>query len=179
MAGTLLLILFGLVLVFFGRSLYWLFVAIAGFLMGMELAADLLTDQPGWVQFLAALAGGVLGAMVGILAQRIAFAAGGFFAGGYLALSLLNHFPEAANSNLLFIVGGIIGAIIAALLLDWAIIVISSLAGAAAVTSGVAGLLEVPPSLQALGVLVIAVLGVVVQGRRLLGGQRAVTTPPV
>src|SRR5262245_22452200 len=104
MAQPLLLILLGLILLFFGRSLYWAFVAVAGFLMGMELAADLLTDQQAWVRFLAALAAGAIGAIVGVLAQRIAFAVGGFFAGGYLTLELLNHFPQIPPSNLWFLV---------------------------------------------------------------------------
>jgi len=165
------IIVLGLLLLFFGRSLYWAFVAVAGFLMGLELAADLLADQPRMIQILAAIAAGVLGAVIGVVAQRVAFAIGGFFAGGYLALSLVDRLPEASQSNLWFIVGGVIGAIIAALVLDWAIIVLSSIA--VAVMSPFA----LRPELHVLAMLGLAVLGVVAQGSR-LRGPRAELPPP-
>lgn len=117
---------------------------------------------------------------MGVLAQRIAFAVGGFFAGGYLTLELLNHFPQAPPSNLWFIVGGILGAIVAAMLLDWAIIVLASLAGAVAVMSGLEGLgvLRLPIEAHALGVVALAAVGIFAQGRRLNGARRTPTAPP-
>ena len=180
MAQPLLLIVLGLILVFSGRRLYWAFVAVAGFLMGMELAADLLAESEPWVRFLAAIAAGALGAIVGVLAQRIAFAIGGFFAGGYLTLELLNHFPQVPPSNVWFLVGGILGAIVAAMLLDWAIIVLASLAGAVAVMSGLAGLeaIRLPSEAHILGVIAITAVGVIVQGRRLNGAREVPTAPP-
>jgi len=180
MAQPWLLIVLGLLLVFFGRSLYWAFVAVAGFLMGMELAADLLAENEPWVRFLAAIAAGALGAIVGVLAQRIAFAIGGFFAGGYLTLELLNHFPQIPPSNLWFLIGGILGAIVAAMLLDWAIIVLASLAGAVAVMSGLAGLevIRLPSEAHILGVVSLAAIGVFVQGRRMKGARGSSTTTP-
>jgi hypothetical protein len=81
---TIVRLLLGFLLLFFGRKLYWAFVAVAGFLLGMELAAELFAEQAEWVRMLIALAGGVIGAILGILFQRIAFAIGGLFAGGYL-----------------------------------------------------------------------------------------------
>jgi hypothetical protein len=175
MAPSLLLALLGLVLLFFGRTLYWAFVAVAGFLMGLELAADLLADQPGWVQFLAAIAAGVLGAIVGIFVQRLAFAVGGFFAGGYLTLALFDRLPEAAQSNFWFIVGGVIGAIVAALVMDWAIVVLSSLAGAVAIVS----IFNMHIEFHIVAVLALAAFGIIVQGRRLTGSQGAAPAPPV
>ncbi len=73
----------GIILLLFGRTLFWLFVAGTGFLLGVEVASVLLPDQPEWLRFLAAIIAGVLGGVVGIVAQRLAFALGGFFAGGY------------------------------------------------------------------------------------------------
>jgi hypothetical protein len=180
MAQPLLLIVLGLILILFGRSLYWAFLAVAGFLMGMELAADLLADQEPWVRFLAALAAGALGAILGVLAQRIAFAVGGFFAGGYLTLSLLDHVPQIPPSNLWFLVGGILGAIVAAMVLDWAIIVLASLAGAVAVMSGIQGFeaWKLPIEAHTLGVVALAAVGIFVQGRRLNGAGELPAAPP-
>ena len=43
-------LLLGILLLFFGRTLYWVFVAVAGFLVGWELAAELLAEQAEWVR---------------------------------------------------------------------------------------------------------------------------------
>src|SRR5262245_61394763 len=77
------MVVLGIIVLLFGRSLYWAFIAIAGFLLGMALANQWLADKPDWIRILAAVGGGVVGAVLGILIQRLAFAIGGFFAGGY------------------------------------------------------------------------------------------------
>ena len=84
-----LLVLMGVVVLLFGRSLYWAFIAVAGFLLGMALANLWLADKQEWVRILAAVGAGLNGALVGIMVQRLAFAIGGFFAGAYLALESL------------------------------------------------------------------------------------------
>src|SRR5262244_3268925 len=81
----------GIVLLLFGRSLYWAFIAIAGFLVGMALANEWLADKQEWVRILAAIGAGLIGAIVGIMVQRLAFAIGGFFAGAYLALVIASR----------------------------------------------------------------------------------------
>ena len=53
-------------------------------------------DKQEWIRILAAVGAGLLGAPVGILVQRLAFAIGGFFAGGYLALALATRGALAA-----------------------------------------------------------------------------------
>src|SRR5688572_10597713 len=97
-------IVLGAIVLFFGRTLYWVFVGIAGFLLGMMLADQYLTAQSEVVQFLAALAAGILGAIVAIFAQRIAFALGGFFAGGYIALSIAAHFGAQGDNNTIWFI---------------------------------------------------------------------------
>ena len=101
----------GVVVLLFGRSLFWAFIAIAGFLLGMALAHEWLADKPEWIQLLAAIGAGVLGAILGILIERLAFAIAGFFAGGYLAIALAAHLHAGGNSHIFWIVGGVIGAI--------------------------------------------------------------------
>ena len=46
-ASTVLLVICGIVVLLFGRSLYWAFVGIAGFLVGMALAARMAVRQIG------------------------------------------------------------------------------------------------------------------------------------
>jgi hypothetical protein len=156
-------LLVGTLLVFFGRTLYWAFVAIAGFLVGLELAAVFLADQTELVRLFAALLGGVLGALLGVIAQRIAFSIGGLFAGGYLGLVLARSADIPGEPLVWFVVGGILGAIIAAMVMDWAIIGLSSLVGAAAIVDQFA----LDASLATFLVIAITAIGIVVQGRRL------------
>jgi hypothetical protein len=42
-------IILGLILLVFGLKLFWLFVAIAGFLSGMLFGNLILPDQPQWI----------------------------------------------------------------------------------------------------------------------------------
>ncbi|MBW3597846.1 MAG: hypothetical protein KY475_11295, partial [Planctomycetes bacterium] len=122
----------GFVLLAAGRPLYWAFVAIAGFIFGLQLADMYLIEQPDWVQVAVAVLAGVLGALVAIVAIRVAFAIAGFFAGAWLAGAAVEPLAVADGGQLLLLVlGGVIGAVVAAVLMDWAIIALSSLIGAA------------------------------------------------
>jgi hypothetical protein len=157
-------LLMGILLLFYGRTLYWAFVAVAGFLVGFELATELLAEQPESVRVVVALLGGVLGAVLGMLAQRVAFSIAGLFAGGYLALALAHAVDIPGEPLAWFFVGAIIGAIIGALITDWAIIALSSLAGAAAIV----GELELNDSMAILLFVALSAIGMIIQGRRLL-----------
>jgi hypothetical protein len=171
-------VLLGIVVLLFGRSLFWAFIAIAGFFLGMALAHEWLADKPESIQWLAAIGAGILGAILGILIERLAFAIAGFFAGGYLAIAVAAHLHAGGNPHIFWIVGGIIGAIIAAMVMDWAIIVLSSLAGAAAILTPFQSTLD--DRTLPIAFLVLAIVGIVFQGRRLINRQRltAPVAPP-
>jgi hypothetical protein len=153
----------GVLLVFYGRTLYWAFIAVVGFLVGFELATELLAEQVESVRILVALLGGVLGAILGLLAQRAAFAIGGLFAGGYLALALAHAADLPGEPLIWFVIGAILGAIVAALIMDWAIITLSSLAGAAAIVAE----LHLSDSIATLLFVALSAIGIIIQGRRL------------
>jgi Domain of unknown function (DUF4203) len=153
----------GLLLIFFGRTLYWAFVAVAGFFVGWELATELLAEQAEWIRILVALAAGVIGAILGMLVQRIAFAIAGLFAGGYLALVLAREAGLPGEPLVWFVIGAILGAIVAAFVMDWAIIVLSSLAGASAVVDP----FDWDTTVTAFAFVGLTALGIIVQGNRL------------
>ncbi|MEW4455171.1 DUF4203 domain-containing protein [Bremerella sp. JC817] len=153
----------GVVLLFFGRSLYWAFVAVAGFLVAWEFAASAFSDLPDMMRLLIAIGVGVIGAVIALIAQRVAFALGGAYAGAYLALAFgQNASPETAPM-LWILVGGIIGGVAAAMLMDWAIIILSSLVGAWAIVAT----LPVAPPLAMLAFLVLFAVGVAAQANGL------------
>jgi hypothetical protein len=156
-------LILGLILLVFGRKLFWLFVAIAGFLFGIQFGGLLLSACPQWMRLLVALGTGFLGALLAILAQRVAFALAGFYGGAYLALIVAQSLAAESVSIPLFVVGGVVGALIAALIMDWAIIVISSLVGAGAVVQALA----LGQRISIIIFLVLATAGILVQARLL------------
>jgi len=159
-------VVLGIVMLLFGRTLYWAFIAIAGFLAGMMLADAWLADKEQWIRILAAVGAGVVGAVLGIFIQRLAFAIGGFFAGGYLAIAIATQMNAPGDQNIWLIAGGVLGAIVAALVMDWAIIVLSSLAGATAILTPFAA--KLGDQLFPVLFVALAVIGIIFQGRRLI-----------
>lgn len=125
-------LLAGISLLTLGRKLYWLFVGAVGFVVAMALATKYLPVMPEWQTLLLALAAGVVGAVLAVLVQRIAVAVAGFLAGGYLAAGVAQMFnwDPGQLAWVVVLAGGILCAILAAKLFDWALIVVSSLAGA-------------------------------------------------
>lgn len=154
----------GSVVLLFGRKLYWAFVAIVGFLVGMQFGELAFADQPEFVTLLIAVIIGALGALLAVFAQRFAFGLGGFYVGGYLALNLAKAGAITSNAMLVwFAIGAILGAIIAVVLMDWAIIILSSLAGAGAIVDA----LVLSPAVSLAVFIGLAILGIIVQARQL------------
>jgi Domain of unknown function (DUF4203) len=155
-------VLVGLAVLFLGRRLFWLFVGCIGFIAGFEIAGDVLQGRPEWLILLIALGIGLLGAIASVFLQRIFIVIAGLFAGGYCLSTLA---PAVLHTNgetvewIAFAVGGLLGAILTAALLDPALIVLSSLAGATAVSQNV----PLESSSRTLVFFVALVLGIAVQ----------------
>ncbi len=162
-------IIVGLALLILGRRLFWFFVGAIGFIGASDAATAYLSSLPGWQTLIISIVAGILGILLAIFFQKLAIVVVGFYAGGYLAVTLLTMFHVALPGNLPwapFIIGGLLGAILLYLIFDWTLIVLSSFAGAAFI----AQTLE-PQLLQSGGVLfpiVLATLffvGIIIQGR--------------
>lgn len=160
-------IIAGAILLFCGRRLFWLFVGLVGFLFGLESTLSLLDQQPQVIAYVVGALMGLLGAVLAMFLQRIAFGLGGFYAGGYLGLMLANQLQGGENSTVWFVVAGLVGAVFAVLLMDWAIVILSALAGAGAIVSGIVGL---DGGVTAIVFIVLFFVGCAVQGR--LGGEQ-------
>lgn len=140
--STIIRVLAGLGLLTLGRKLFWLFVAVVGFEFGFFIA-ERFFQRPA--NDLIALGIGVLfgiiAALIAVFLQQLAIYVGGFLAGGAILVQLLALVgiggPRLENVLLVvvFIVGGIIGALVMMFLFDWALIVLSSLAGAGLLAS--------------------------------------------
>ncbi len=150
----------GLLLVL-GRKLFWLFVAASGFAVGLTVATQLLHVRPEWVGLLVGLAVGALGALVAIFLQRLAVAVAGFLAGAYIAVSLASTLGVTGTGMawIILIIGGILGAALIAGIFEWALIGLSSLAGASLIVEG----LHLAPGTALLAGAVLFVVGVIIQ----------------
>jgi hypothetical protein len=162
-------IVLGIILLLLGRRLFWLFVALVGFLLGMELTWVILGEQPKWVMLFIGLGTGLVGALLAVLVERVAFALAGFYAGAYLALIGAQSFGVVGNTILLFAVGGLIGAVFAALIMDWVIIVLSCLVGAGAVVVS----LGLGQTMSLLIFLVLALSGTFLQARIMVRSRKS------
>ena len=159
--AQLIFILIGLVILTLGRKLFWLLVGTVGFLVGLVLAAQWLSEQPDWVILVAALLGGIVGALLAIFVQKIAVSIAGFVVGGWALIWLLESFNLDLGQWqwLLAIVGGIIGLILAISLFEAALIVMSVLVG----TILIVQVTKLDALITALLFLALIVLGIVVQ----------------
>ncbi len=120
-------LLLGIAMLTMGRRLYWLFLGGVGFIFGFDLAERLVQGQSHHVILLIAVIAGVMGAMLAVFLQKFAVVAGGFFAGGYVLAEFLKEFSH--YHWLIFVMGGIVGAILMSVLFGWALIILSSVMG--------------------------------------------------
>lgn len=153
--------LIGVVILLFGRKLFWLFVAAVGFAVGVELAPHLVHEPSPLLALSLALLLGFIGALLAIFLQKIAIAVVGFLAGGKLANAIAAAFfiHQANYSGIVFLIGGIIGALLLLMVFDWALIVLSSVVGAHLIQSA----LVLPPSGSTILFIALVVIGIIVQ----------------
>jgi hypothetical protein len=126
-------ILAGVILLVSGRRLYWLFVGIVGFGLGVAVASYFMKSEPLWLILLIALAAGVAGALLARTLQTLVLVVAGFLAGSYALSTLfkLLKFNLPVETWVLYLVGGIIGVSLVLFLFEWALMILSSVTGAA------------------------------------------------
>ncbi len=155
--------LIGVVILLFGRKLFWLCVAAIGFAAGVEIAPHLVHEPSPLLALTVALVLGLIGALLALFLQKIAIAVLGFLAGGKLAGAIAAAFfvQYAQHSTVIFLAGGVVGAILLLVLFDWALVVVSSLIGAHLIVYQSA--IALPQSGSTILFLGLAVLGILVQ----------------
>jgi hypothetical protein len=160
-------VIVGAALLSLGRKAFWLFVAGVGFVAGIYLATWAFQFKSDWAVLSAAVAGGLLGALLAMVFQSVGLGLAGFVGGGYAASTLFEAVgwgqrfmaDMSYRSWVVFVVGGILGALLIGLLFDWALIALSSVIGAMLITQAV----PIQGVGQALLFLVLVATGVVVQ----------------
>ena len=172
---SILKIVLGALMLLFGRRLYWLAVGILGFLFGFDWVTYRMAEWPMWATWLAAAGFGALCALGAVFLQRLSFGVGGFLAGGYLTVRLLAALGVLNDPapGVFFVLGGVTGAIVALVAVDWVLVALTALVGAAAVVEGIG----VGPLGSSLAFLGLTVIGVAVQAAQLRRGTGRVAPP--
>ena len=167
-------LILGSALLLAGRKLFWLFVGAAGFVTGMQLATR-FWQRPELLAILIGIIVGIIFALLAVFLQALVIGIAGFLIGGYILTVLATMFGvdvSGAMTWAIYIAGGVIGLILVSFLFDWAIITLSSLAGASLILqsfltqSASGGILFV----------VLFILGVAIQGF-ILRRERAAAVP--
>ena len=163
MLGVLNIIL-GVALLLAGHRLFWLFVGAAGFVAGLQLATQ-FWQGPEILTILIGLVVGVIFALLAIAIQGLAIGVAGFLAGGYslTVLAGMLGLSQGGFPWIVYLIGGVIGVLLVIFLFDWALITLSSLAGASLITQA----LVLPAGISAVVFLALVVAGVVIQGAML------------
>ena len=161
--------LIGVVILFFGRKIFWLFVAAVGFAVGIEIAPHLVHEPSPMLALTFALVLGFMGALFALFLQKIAIGVVGFLVSGRLAIAMVAAFflNYAHYDVITFLVGGILGAILLLALFDWALIFFSAIEGAHLIQSAV----RLPATGSTILLVALSVLGIVVQASMMRRGR--------
>lgn len=118
----------GVVVLFLGRELSFLFSAAMAAFLGTRLTHLLPPTLPAWADlaFLTGMA--VLGAALTLINKDTGYYVSGFLVGGFV---FSEYFAPGSSTLpiLPFVVGSVLGAVTVGLLGEWALIVVSSLIG--------------------------------------------------
>lgn len=151
---------------YFGRQLFWLFMAGLGFLAGFNLAAQLLVPQPDWMLLLIGVLSGIIGALLAILLQYTTVGIAGFLSGAYLTLLIWQSLTIPGPDWIMWLTAALFGAVTLILFLvffDWALIVSSAFIGALSLVQ----MTGWDPLWQLLTFALLVISGILFQGQAL------------
>lgn len=119
----------GVIILFLGRELNFLFAGGMAALVALRLTPKLPATLPNWADYAFMAGVAIIAALVVIANEPVGYYVSGFFAGGFVLMEWFE--PGVLTFPVLpFFVGSVIGAVIIGVFTEWALIVISSLIGA-------------------------------------------------
>lgn len=139
--ASLVAIVLGIISLFFGRKLFWVFAALIGLSVGLIIGEQLLQGQVLLIRIIVAITIAVICAMLALYAEKIMIILAGFFGLGVFGYLIANLFNLPALFHWFLFIGlGILGAILISRYMEWALVIISSLVGAIMAGAGLGGL---------------------------------------
>jgi len=150
----------GVVILFLGRELSFLFSAAMAAFIGTRLTNILPPTWPSWTEpaFLIALA--VIAAVLTLLDKKMSYYVTGFLVGGFIFNEI--YAPNSLTiPPLPFFVGSVLGTVIIGLLGEWGMILVSCLIGTYLVY-GVLPLFGLTRTLATAGIFVVGAVAQVI-----------------
>ena len=157
----------GLLLLFAGRRFFWLAAALVAFLFTFNLFENLFGG--GWLGLILAV---IVGAIFAWLATRFIKLIGyivGALAGAVGLPIFLNLFGIDWGWLLMALIGALVGFLLMRFLFDWGLILLTTWAGANAVTGELARQWTMGATIATIVFIALMVAGVFVQANQLRG----------
>ena len=156
-------VILGALLLFFGRRLFWLCLAVLGFFFTFGLVSQLTDQTSDSLALFLAFGLGVVGALLAVFLQKIAVGAAGFLCGGAATLFVIDFYalPVGPLELVLVLIGAVVAAYLAFKVFAVALVVLSSLVGAALISQAVG----LSPGVAGIAFVVLAMVGIVAQLR--------------
>jgi MFS family permease len=172
----------GIISLFFGRKFFWVFVAAVGFLLGLYISDFLLPVLPAAVapfnEFIR-LAVGLTFAGFALIIQRAGTIVIGAVATGLLAWWAGGHYEIVGWAQwAVAAVGGLMGGVLLYFALDWALVLLTALAGGLITIAGMGQLNGLPTASGPWFYLVLLVAGIFYQRRELMQDRPARAAAP-
>ena len=155
----------GLLLLFAGRKFFWLVAALVAFLFVFNLFENLFGG--GWVGLILAVIAGAIFAWLATKFVKIVGYIVGALAGAVGLPLFLNMFGLNFGWLLMALIGAVVGFLLMLSLFDWGLIVLTSWAGANAVTGMVNGRWALGSTFATIIFIVLMGAGVYVQSREM------------
>ena len=135
------LVISGLLACFAGYRLFRIVLAIYGFILGAAIASSIMGPREGTAMIVAAVVGGLAGALLLNLAYFVGVALIGAAAGALLLHGFWARFATGDPHVGLVVVCAILGAVIATNLQRWVILLVTASAGAWTLIVGASALM--------------------------------------
>ncbi len=156
-------IVIGFLSLFFGRKFYWIFVAVAGLLLGLMFGPLIFANlDPAWIPWLTIILG-VVFAVLAIVLNKFMVSLGGAIGLASIVYILTQASLQQWAVITLTVVGAAIGFLVGWLVFEWGLIIFSSLAGAALVASGVDFLIPSVANFDLIVFLALFLIGLIYQ----------------
>lgn len=153
----------GLLLLFFGKRLFWLAGGLVAFLFGYQLFGNLF--GVGWSLFIGLILG-IIFAWLAIKFIKMAVYILAFLGGAIALPFLVGKLGFDLSWLVLILIGGAIGLILVAVAFDWGLIFITAWAGASAIIFGIRQWISLDGTIGMLIFLVIMAVGIYWQAIR-------------
>jgi hypothetical protein len=151
----------GFAVLVIGRQIFWIFVAGLGFALGIIYGAQYYINQTDWMILLISSIIAILGALLAYTLQRLAAGIAGIATGLYLTNLFIQYTrPQLGRfTEITPIIIGIACGLLIISFFDWSVIILSSLAGAAIIVSG----MNFTNKIELIFLMTLALLGMTIQ----------------